>query len=46
MGIEDNELLFRKYAQLLATPERPDEVVSDSFVGHDLPPGLTLGSKA
>jgi predicted ester cyclase len=43
MGIEDNKALFRRYAQLLAAPERLDEVVSADFVGHDLPAGLPPG---
>jgi predicted ester cyclase len=43
MGIEENKVLFRKYAKLLATPERLDEVVSADFVGHDLPPGVPPG---
>jgi predicted ester cyclase len=43
MGIEENKVLFRKYAKLLATPERLDEVVSADFVGHDLPPSVPPG---
>jgi predicted ester cyclase len=43
MGIEENKVLFRKYLQLLATPQRLDEVVSADFVGHDLPPGSPRG---
>jgi hypothetical protein len=31
MGIEENKVPFRKYLQLLATPERLDEVVSADF---------------
>ncbi|MGO9602125.1 MAG: ester cyclase [Candidatus Binataceae bacterium] len=43
MEVEENKAPFRKYLQLLATPERLDEVVSADFVGHDLPPGSPPG---
>jgi predicted ester cyclase len=43
MAGEDNKAVYRRYVQLLAHPERIDEIVAPDFVGHDLPPTLPKG---
>ena len=48
MSLEANKALYQRYfAILLAkTPDKLDEVLAPTFVGHDLPPGLPPGPEA
>ena len=48
MSLEANKALYQRYFAILLdkTPERLNEVLAPTFVGHDLPPGLTPGPEA
>ena len=43
MGNEANKSIYRNYVRALAHPDQIGDVVTENFVGHDLPPQLPKG---